>query len=121
MHAKGAVMRKFFIVCSFFLSLVSLTGTGFPEEKTGEALFKVNCASCHPQGGNILNPKKTLSRKDREANNIISAADIINKMRNPGPVPTHPQEWAGMKMFDKDKISDDEAQKIAEYILTTFE
>jgi len=28
---------------------------------------------------------------------------------------------AGMKMFDKDKISDDEAQKIAEYILTTFE
>ena len=53
-------MRKFFIVCSFFLSLVSLTGTGFSEEKTGEALFKAN--------------------------------------------------W----------ISDDEAQKIAEYILITF-
>ena len=114
-------MRTVCIVSSVFLILFSLTGTGFPEEKTGEALFKVNCASCHPQGGNILNPKKTLSRKDREANNISSAADIINKMRNPGPVPTHPQEWAGMKMFDKDKISDDEAQKIAEYILTTFE
>ena len=114
-------MRTVCIVSSVFLFLLSLTGTVFPEEKTGEALFKVNCASCHPQGGNILNPKKTLSRKDREANNITSAADIIDKMRNPGPVPTHPQEWAGMKMFDKDKISDDEAQKIAEYILTTFE
>ena len=113
-------MKTVFIVASVFLFLVSLTGTGFPEEKTGEALFKANCASCHPQGGNILNPKKTLSRKDREANKIITADDIINKMRNPGPVPTHPQVWAGMKMFDKYKISDDEAQKIAEYILTTF-
>ena len=108
------------IVCSVFLFLVSLTETGYSEEKTGEALFKGNCASCHPEGGNILNPKKTLSKKDREANNIINAADIINKMRNPGPVPTHPQEWAGMKMFDKYKISDDMAEKIAEYILTTF-
>ena len=113
-------MRMVCIVSSVFLFLVSLTGTGFPEEKTGEVLFKANCSSCHPQGGNILNPKKTLSRKDREANNIISAADIINKMRNPGPVPTHPQEWAGMKMFDKYNIPDDEAQKIAEYILATF-
>lgn len=113
-------MRAVCIVCSVFLSFVFLTGAGFAEERTGEALFKANCASCHPDGGNILNPKKTLSKKDREANNIITAADIINKMRNPGPVPTHPQEWAGMKMFDKYKIPDDEAQKIAEYILTTF-
>ena len=113
-------MRTVCIAHSVFLFLVTLSGTGFSEEKTGEALFKDNCASCHPDGGNILNPKKTLSRKDREANNIITAADIINKMRNPGPVPTHPQVWAGMKMFDKYKISDDEAQKIAEYILTTF-
>lgn len=114
-------MRTVCIVSSVFLFLVFLTGTGFPEEKTGEALFKTNCSSCHPQGGNILNPKKTLSRKDREANNIMTVADIINKMRNPGPVPTHPQEWAGMKMFDKDKITDSEARKIAEYILTAFE
>jgi cytochrome c6 len=124
MHVKGAVMRNSirtgWLVCSVVLFIISLTGTGFPEEKTGEALFKANCASCHPDGGNILNPKKTLSRKDREANNIITAADIINKMRNPGPAPTHPQELAGMKMFDKNKITDDEAQKIAEYILTTF-
>jgi len=113
-------LRMVCVVCSVVLFLVFLSEAGFSEEKTGEALFQANCSSCHPNGGNILNPKKTLSRKDREANNIITAADIINKMRNPGPVPTHPQEWAGMKMFDKYKISDDEAQKIAEYILTTF-
>ncbi len=113
-------MKTGCILCAVFLSLFFITRNGFPEEKTGEALFKANCASCHPEGGNILNSRKTLSKKDREANNIVTAADIINKMRNPGPVPTHPQDWAGMKMFDKDKLSDDEAQKIAEYILTTF-
>jgi len=41
-------------------------------------------------------------------------------MRNPGPAPTHPQEWSGMKMFDKDKISDEDALKIANYVLETF-
>jgi len=113
-------MKTIVVACSAFLFVVSLTGIGFSEEKTGEALFKANCASCHPNGGNILNAKKTLSKKDREANNIVTAADIIKKMRNPGPVPDHPQDWAGMKMFDKNKISDDMAQKIAEYILKTF-
>jgi len=122
--AKGVVMnlcmRIGLSLCVVSLLLVSQAGIGYPEEMPGEALFKQNCSSCHPNGGNILNPKKTLSKKDRETNNIITAADIINKMRNPGPSPTHPQEWAGMKMFDKYKISDDEAQKIADYILTTF-
>jgi len=113
-------MRIGLSLCVVSLLLVSQAGIGYPEEMPGEALFKQNCSSCHPNGGNILNPKKTLSKKDRETNNIITAADIINKMRNPGPSPTHPQEWAGMKMFDKYKISDDEAQKIADYILTTF-
>lgn len=112
--------RTFMVICAVSLFLLSLAGLGFTEEMTGEALFKQNCSSCHPNGGNILNPKKTLSKKDREENNIFTAEDIINKMRNPGPSPTHPQEWAGMKMFDKYKITDDEAQKIAEYILTTF-
>jgi cytochrome c6 len=107
-------------ICTVCLLLILLTGTGYSKEETGEALFNANCASCHPEGGNILNAGKTLNKKDREANDIITAADIINKMRNPGPVPSHPQNWSGMKMFDKYKLSDDKAQKIAEYILTTF-
>jgi hypothetical protein len=38
-----------------------------------------------------------------------------------GPAPTHPQKWAGMTMFDAAKISNDEALKIADYILKTFQ
>ncbi len=79
--------------------------------KTPEAAFKANCAVCHPGGGNIINPKKTLHKADREANNVKTAADIVSKMRNPGP---------GMTTFDKKTISDAEAKKIAEYILKTF-
>ncbi len=100
---------------------VSLFAGDVPGQTSGETLFKEHCASCHPEGGNILNPKKTLHREDREANNIRTADDVIKKMRNPGPYPTHPQDWAGMRMFDQKTISDDNARKIADYILKTFQ
>lgn len=113
-------MLLLLLAVSLFLFLVSLSVTGASAGDTGETLFRVNCSSCHPDGDNILNRKKTLHKADREANNVFTAEDIIQKMRNPGPAPTHPQNWAGMKMFDKDKISDDDALKIANYILKTF-
>jgi len=79
--------------------------------KSGQAEFKEHCAVCHPDGGNIISAKKTLHKSDLMANNVKTAADIINKMRNPGP---------GMTKFDKKTIPDGEAKKIAEYILKTF-
>lgn len=81
------------------------------EDQEGEALFKKNCAICHVDGGNIINPQKTLHKKDREANKVKTAADIIKRMRNPGP---------GMTQFDTKMISDADARKIADYILKTF-
>lgn len=103
-----------------FLFTVSLPAKETLEEASGESLFREHCSSCHPDGGNILNPRKTLHKKDREENGIRTADDIVKKMRNPGPFPTHPQEWAGMRMFDQKTISDDNARKIADYILMTF-
>jgi len=78
---------------------------------SAEAQFKEHCAVCHPDGGNIVNPAKTLHKKDLDANLITKPADIIAKMRNPGP---------GMTQFDKQTIPDNEAQAIAAYILKTF-
>jgi cytochrome c6 len=78
---------------------------------SGEALFKKHCAACHPNGGNIITPEKTLRKDAREARNIKAPEDIIAKMRNPGP---------GMNMFDKTTIPDNEARAIAEYILKTY-
>jgi cytochrome c6 len=96
-------------------ALLSLATAGIAKEDSkapsGEELFKTNCAVCHPDGGNIVNPQKTLHKKDREQNNVKSAADIMKKMRNPGP---------GMTTFDKATLPDKDAKKIAEYILKTF-
>jgi cytochrome c6 len=91
--------------------IVLSSGNAAGADNSGEALFKRNCAVCHVDGGNIVNPQKTLHKKDRDANNIKTASDIIKLMRNPGP---------GMTTFDKKTIPDKEANKIADYILKTF-
>jgi cytochrome c6 len=70
----------------------------------GEAKFKELCVMCHKDGGNIMNAKKTLHKKDLEANNIKTAADIVRTMRNPGP---------GMTKYSEKLVSNKEANEIA--------
>lgn len=77
----------------------------------GKKLFEKHCAVCHKDGGNIINPKKTLKKADLKANGIKTADDIVKNMRNPGP---------GMTKFDKKTISDDEAKAVADYIIKTY-
>ena len=109
-------MKKSMITTVAVLAVCCLATSGFADTKKGEKIdgakeFKEHCAVCHPDGGNIINPKKTLSKKDREANGIKSASDIVKNMRKPGP---------GMTAFDAKTISDKEAKAIADYILKTF-
>ncbi|WP_236019042.1 c-type cytochrome [Geomonas propionica] len=79
---------------------------------TGEQLFKQHCAVCHPNGGNTITPAKTLSAKAMaDRSKITKPEDIVKIMRNPGP---------GMNKFDEGMISNDDAQKIGQYILATF-
>jgi len=81
------------------------------SQNAGEAKFKEMCAICHPDGGNIVNPKKTLHKKDRESNNIKTESDIIKLIRHPGP---------GMTTFDEKTVPDKTAGEIAKYVLMTF-
>ncbi len=101
----------------FVSSLFAVEDTTAPS---GAALFSEHCAGCHPDGSNIYNSQKTLYLKDRESNNIKTAQDIINKIRNVGPTVTHPESWLNMKVFDKSMITDIEAEKIADYVTRTF-
>jgi len=101
-------------VIFMLISIIALVGAGISIQaagKTGEALFKEHCTVCHPDGGNIINPKKTLHKKDRDANGVKSEEDIIKLMRKPG---------AGMTSFDVKILSDKDAREIAKYILKTF-
>ena len=81
------------------------------QENIGETLFNEHCVVCHPGGGNIINPKKTLHSSDLAANNVTKPEDIIAIMRDPE---------SGMSKFDNEKIPDNFAKKLAEYILKTF-
>ncbi len=106
--------RAGLVVVLIVFALFAVAVQGFAKKagtRSGAALFKQNCSPCHPDGGNIINPQKTLHKKDREANNIKKPQDIVNKMRNPGP---------GMTKFDEKTIPYKEALKIAKYILKTF-
>lgn len=110
---------RLFLLLFLFLGFAATLFAG-DVEQGGEALFRKNCAACHPDGGNIFNKQKTLSKKDREMNKIYTADDIVKKMRNPGAFDFHPNQWSGMKVFDERKLSDADARKIAEYIIRTF-
>jgi len=81
------------------------------KESAGAKLFQQHCAACHPNGGNIIKPSKSLHKKDMDANGVKTAKDIVGMMRNPGP---------GMIRFDTKTVSDQDAKEIAQYVLTTF-
>ena len=108
-------MKKKLMVLFLAGSLLSFGTAGFAKEtekgKSGGELFQQHCSACHPDGGNIVNPQKTLHKKDLDANKIKKPGDIVNKMRHPAP---------GMTQFDKKTVSDADAKKIASYILKTF-
>lgn len=81
------------------------------DAKNGENVFKKYCAACHPNGGNVLRPNKNLTKKVLENNGIKTVNDIIKIMRKPGE---------DMTKFDEKTLSENDARKIAEYILKTF-
>jgi len=100
-----------FCSISLFLIISGVAKNGYGNGKSGDALFKQHCEVCHPNGGNIMNPKKTLSKKDREANGVKSKDDLVRFMRKPGP---------GMTTFDEKALPEQSAKEIAEYILKAF-
>lgn len=109
-------MKKRLIAAFALFTLGLFASAGLADTKAGGKIdgkkeFEEHCAVCHKDGGNMITPAKTLSKKDREANGVKSAKDIIAKMRKPGP---------GMTAFDNKALSDKEAKAIAGYILKAF-
>ena len=100
------------ITCAVACCFAALTFAG--EEsgmKTGEQFFNEHCAACHPNGGNIINPEHTLHKNSMASHGIKTADDIVSYLRSPG---------TGMPSFDKEKLPDERAREVADYILDTF-
>jgi len=101
-----------FIICSVVFCFTAFTIAGEKSgDKKGEQLFNEYCAACHPNGGNIINSDYTLHKTSMASHDIKTPDDIVSYMRSPGP---------GMPAFDKEKLSDELAKVIAEYILDIF-
>ena len=97
-------MKKSILTATVVSSIGMMSAAAFAAENSGEAVFKAKCAACHPDGGNIINPKSTLK-------GIKDSKKIISKIRKGG---------GGMNAFDAKAISDADAKLVAEYIMKTF-
>jgi cytochrome c6 len=80
-------------------------------ERDGEALFKQYCAVCHPDGGNVSDPERTLRGSALKRNHITMPEDVVRVMRSP---------LSRMIRFDVTTLSDGDARAIAVYVLKTF-
>lgn len=109
-------MKKSLIAIAMLLVACLSATTGLCATKNGEKIngmkkYEEHCKVCHPNGGNTINPQKSLHSKSLKAHGLKSVNGIIGKMRNSGPE---------MTKFDDKIISDKDAKAIAEYILKTF-
>jgi cytochrome c6 len=101
---KENKMKKTIIMATVVLSVGMMSATAFAAETGGEAIFKAKCASCHPDGGNVMKPKDTLK-------GIKNSKKITTKIRKGG---------GGMPAFDAKAISDADAKLLADYIMKTY-
>jgi len=96
-------MKKSIIAVTVAVS-VGMMSVGAFAGDSGEAIFKAKCASCHPDGGNIIKGKKSIKG--------IKDANVVTKKIRAG--------GGGMPTFDAKTISDADAKSVAEYIVKTF-
>jgi cytochrome c6 len=80
---------------------------------SGKRLFEMHCAHCHMDGGNVVNPRKTLKKKDLDASGLNTTEALVGYMINPGP--------GMLRLVHKDRdITKIQARGIAAYIFETF-
>lgn len=79
--------------------------------QSGEELFRQFCHNCHPDGGNVSDPRRPLYGSALRRNHITTPEDIVRIMRNP---------LSRMIRFDAKTIPDEDARRIAEYVLKAF-
>lgn len=101
-------MLKRLLAMAFAIITVATLGWANPALADGAAtLFSGNCAACHANGGNVLNPAKTLSLADLEKNGKDSVEAIAYQVTN-GKAP--------MPAFGG-RLTDDQIAEVAEYVL----
>jgi cytochrome c6 len=81
------------------------------ESNQGVEIFTINCAGCHPNGGNIIRRGKNLRLKALEKNGYNSVDSIEN-------IITHGKN--NMSSF-VDRLTSEEINIVAKYVLSQAE
>lgn len=97
-------MKNRIVMATVALSVCMMSATAFAAGNVGETIFKAKCASCHPDGGNVMKPNETIK-------GMKNSKKIISQIRKGG---------GGMPAFDAKAISDADAKQLADYIIKTF-
>ena len=103
-------MKMFLAISAVVTVFAAVSAQG--AEVSGKELFERHCARCHPDGGNIIVPDKTLRKKDLDRRGITDAKKVMAAMQNGID--------QKMPVFPTNVIPKKDAKAIAEYILETF-
>lgn len=103
----------------FALVLVTLIGLIFGFSSPAVAseihnevqIFEIHCAGCHINGGNIVRRNKTLKLKALQKNNMDSVEAIAEIVTN----------GKGNMSAYKDRLTQEEIQAVAAYVLNQAE
>ena len=80
-----------------------------PEQfKAGEHIYAINCSTCHPHGGNVINARRPVIHSSK----LQTLDDFVAWIRSPEPP---------MPPFPASKISDQEAKELYEYTINVLE
>jgi mono/diheme cytochrome c family protein len=71
-----------------FCGLLPLAGSSVTAAPNGADIFKNNCAACHANGGNIVDPKKPLKGSKKLATKAVFK-DLLSK--SAGAMPAFPK------------------------------
>lgn len=81
--------------------------------EAGLVIFESKCAACHADGGNVINPGKTLSAQALEKNKYSTQEAVVNLVRNgKGQMPKYQGAIPAISRLDDQQLED-----VAAYVL----
>jgi cytochrome c6 len=102
------ILKIAFVAVIFFFISSNLNAIAAENNSTNAAkIFEVNCAGCHPNGGNIIRRGKNLKQKALQKNkldSLDSIADLVTNGKN------------NMSAFG-DRLSREEIQQVSAYVI----
>ena len=108
---RGVLMLVAGVIVWGLISITSALAVNDPTLANGSELFKVHCAGCHPQGGNIIRRGKTLKPKVLKRNGFNSVEAIAELVAN---------GKNNMSAFS-DRLSSEQITVISTYVLEQAE